>query len=382
MGAYRMSDSTFVTDDLDPEDYLNWMGVDYKTSSGSSGLQLHVRECPNPECGNDRWKVYLNADNGLGNCFACGMSYNKWKFGKFLTRLDSPRELFNHFAEVKKELGYHVVVKKKPVITAAVEGDLELPPSIALPTLDGQNAIYLENRGITADYAAYFHLRYCADGWHRYKKVDGSQGGQNCASRIIIPVFDLDGTLKTFQARDVTGEAEIRYIFPATLPGTGRYLYNGQNAVAMRAREVILNEGPFDVAAVKRVIDRFPDMKGICPLGSFGKHLSVSLDGQEDQYGKFMRLKKIGLKRVTIMWDGERKALEAALKAAEVLWKNLGLEVYIALLPAGKDPDECDQIEVYNAWKNATKVTSMSLTRFRLRNPYPLDAEVPIDLTT
>jgi DNA primase len=371
----------FVTDDLDVESYLSWIGVDYKTSSGSSGVQLHVKECPNPECGNDNWKVYLNAETGLGNCFACSKTYNKWSFAKAFMNMEG-RELFAHFAEVKKALGYKVEVRKKPLITAEVAGELEMPTSIALPTRDGANAIYLENRGITAEYAAYFHLRYCAQGWHNYIKVDGSKGGQNCADRIIIPVYDLDGTLKTFQARDVTGEAEIRYIFPATLPGTGRYLYNGQNAYLWGCSEVIMNEGPFDVAAVKRVIDRHDDMKGIVPVGSFGKHLSVSLDGKEDQLGKFVTLKRRGLKRVTIMWDGEREALDAALTAAEHLWKKLGLEVYIALLPAGKDPDECDQIEVYQAWKNAFKVTAMTLVKYRMKNPYPKLDKNPLDLTS
>ena len=373
-----METSGFVTDDLDMESYLNNEAVDYKTSSGSSGIQLHVRECP--ECGNDNWKVYLNADTGLGNCFACGERFNKWKFGKALKGYATTKELYAHFVQTKKDLGYVAPVKKRPVLTAMVEEELELPPSMALPTKDGLNALYLEERGITNEYAAYFHLRYCDDGWHSYIKVDGSKGGQNCSKRIIIPVYDLYGKLRTFQARDVTGTAEIRYLFPATLPGTGRYLYNGHNAYAVAAAEVIVNEGPLDVAATKRVIDRFDEMRGIVPIGTFGKHLSVSLDGNEDQLGKFIALKKGGLKRVTLMWDGEHEALSAALDAAEVLWKRVGLEVKIAILPHGKDPDEADQIEVFNAWKNAIPVTAKSLLKLRFKNPYPKKDRNPIDL--
>lgn len=368
---------TFVTDELDIEDYLSWEGFDYKTTSGSSGIQLNVKECPS--CGNDKWKVYINAETGLGNCFACDEPFNKWKFAK-AHHGGANREVFRHLVDVKKALGYKPVVKKKPVVTAEVQGDLELPLSLALPTTDGLNAIYLEERGITAEYAAYFRLRYCADGWHNYVKPDGSRGGQNCSGRIIIPVFDLDGTLKTFQARDATGESETRYIFPAQLPGTGRFLYNGQNAY-LGCSEIIVNEGPFDVAAVKRVIDAYDDMKGICPVGTFGKHLSVSLDGKEDQFGKFAVLRQRGIKRVTIMWDGEHEALSEALKAAEVLWKRLGFKVFIALLPNGKDPDDCDQIEVYRAWKEATPVNAMTLTRLRMKNPYPVKDKNPVDLS-
>lgn len=355
-----------LVDDLDMESYLSWEAVEFKNTTGSSGAQLNLQDCP--LCGNTKWKLYLGAETGLGKCHACDQGFNKWKFIAAHTGL-AKRALSDHIVEVKRSLGY-TVVKKRRIVTADVEIDLELPESLELPTRDGQNALYLERRGITAEYSAYFHLRYCLSGWHRYTKADGSRGGQNCSERIIIPVFDLGGRLVTFQARDVTGESETRYLFPATLPGTGRYLYNGQNASAMAAREVIVNEGPFDVAAVKRVIDTFEDMRGIVPVGTFGKHLSISPDGTPDQLSCFMTLKKQGLKRVTIMWDGEREAFAGALSAAEVLTKRLGLEVWIAMLPQDKDPDEADQIEVYNAWKNAFRVTPLNLAKYRLRNPY------------
>jgi DNA primase len=356
------------------------LGTTYKTSSGTSGVQLNIKECPNPHCGNTNWKVYLNAETGLGNCFSCNTGYNKWKFISFHEHMEG-KDLYRRIGDIKKALGFTVHVKKKPIVSVATDdGDLLLPDSIELPTKDGQNAIYLENRGITGEYARYFRLRYCAEAWHRYTKLDGTQGGQNCSQRIIIPVYDLDARLVTFQARDVTGEAEVRYLFPAQLPGTGRYLYNGHNAYATGAKEVILNEGAFDVAATKRVIDRFEDMKGIVPIGSFGKHLSVSQTGGEDQLGAFMRLKGRGLERVTMMWDGEEEALSDALTAGEVLWKRLGLEVRIALLPAGKDPDEADQIEVYNAWADAFLLNARTLSFNRLRNPYRVK-QAPLDLS-
>lgn len=356
----------FITDSLDIEDYLSYEGFDYKKSSGSSGLQLNVKDCPN--CGNSHWKVYLNADSGLGNCFACDEPFNKWRFAR-AHHGGTNKDVFKHLQGVMKELGYKPIAKK-PVITADVEEKLELPTSYALPTSEGQNATYLEERGITNEYAAYFHLRLCVDGWHRYIKEDGSRGGQDCSNRIIIPVYDLQGELKTFQARDITGKSDTRYLFPAKLAGTGRFLYNGQNAY-LGAAEVILNEGPFDVAATKRVIDKYDDMRGICPIGSFGKHLSYNPDDdREDQFSAFITLKKRGLKRVTIMWDGEEKALESALDAAEVLWKRGGFEVFIALLPKGKDPDECDQHEVYLAWKRKRKVNALTIATLRLNNPY------------
>ena len=52
-------------DRIDMEAWLDAEGIDYKITRGSRGTQINVKECPC--CGNSNWKVYLNADNGLGN---------------------------------------------------------------------------------------------------------------------------------------------------------------------------------------------------------------------------------------------------------------------------------------------------------------------------
>src|SRR5690606_11338072 len=82
---------------------------------------------------------------------------------------------------------------------------VKLPASFALPTPDGRNLQYLENRGITGELAKYFHLRCCVEGRWDFTREDGTRGFQRFNNRVIIPVFDLDGTLATFQGRDYTG---------------------------------------------------------------------------------------------------------------------------------------------------------------------------------
>ena len=46
------------------------------------------------------------------------------------------------------------------------------------------------------------------------------------------------------------------------------------------------------------------------PIGTFGMHLSGTLDGEtEDQLGAFLRLKQKGLETVVMMWDSEKQAI-------------------------------------------------------------------------
>lgn len=252
-------------------------------------------------------------------------------------------------------------------MVAVDPGAIQLPASDPLPLEDGSNLQYLEQRGFDGEIARYFDLRWCQFGWWRYRDADGAQQTQNFGNRVLIPVYDLDGILKTFQGRDLTGTSSMKYLFPKELPGTGRYLLNAQNAVA--TTHVVMGEGAFDVAAIKVAYDQDQDLRDIVPIGSFGKHLSYGSQTGDDQLGRFLALKARGVKTVTIMWDGEEKALLAALSAAKLL-TGAGFVARIALLPYDKDPNEVPGEVVRRAHYAATVWTPTVDVRWRLRNPY------------
>lgn len=354
-------DADEITEVLDLETYLENEGIAFKSVHGRSGRQLQLHECPT--CGKRRWKIYLNADTGIGNCFSCGEGFNKLKF--IHEHLGgSWRETFEHARTALREQGW----RPRRLTTAAVENEkAEFPNSFELPTSDGQNLLYLEERGCTVEMAKHFHLRFCETGWWNFKKEDGSKGGQKFDMRVIIPVYDLDGEFVTFQGRDITGNSESKYLFPKGLPGTGRYLFNGQNAVGVK--RVCMGEGAFDVIATKMAFDEEVDLRSVVCVGSFGKHLSYGDPSGNDQLGRFLRLKAAGLEEVTLMWDGESAALIAALDAAKML-QRLGLRVRIARLPKDMDPNEVPGVVVRESFRKAESYSTLLDVKFRIRNPY------------
>jgi DNA primase len=352
-----------LLDAVDIEEYLDDQGIDYRIVSGSSGRQANLKTCP--VCGASKWKVYIGLDSGFGNCFSgsCGARWNKWSFIKAHLGVEKAGDVVRHLKEVAKGLGW----RPRKMITVAVDhGEVKLPLSYPLP-IDGQNLMYLEERGITAEYAAYFHLRYCEYGTWDYKKADGSPGVQNFANRVIIPVYDLDGRLVTFQGRDLTGTSDRKYLFPSSLPGTGRFLLNGQNAA--KAKRVVMGEGAFDVMAIKIAVDGEIALRDIVPVGSFGKHLSHGDANCNDQVHRFIQLKGWGLEEITVMWDGEPAALTAAVEAGMIL-RQVGLRVKIALLPKDKDPNEVPADVVRQTIWEAKLLTPALAVQWRLRNPY------------
>lgn len=364
------TDSKEISDEFDLEYWFDRESRPFKITHGSSGEQINAQECPC--CGNTKWKVYLNKETGAGNCFAgsCEEKFSKLGFvhqahGRDMESSADWRETYKEVKECMSEQGW----RPRRTVTVAVEyPPAMLPESFELPTPEGQNLVYLDKRGISGEIAGYFHLRYCIHGKHNFTRPDGTPGYQKFDGRVIIPVFDLDGKLVTYQGRDTTGLAgDKKYLFAAGLPGTGRHLLNGQSV--MRAKRVVMGEGAFDVAAIKIAFDEDPKLRDVIPVGSFGKHLSYgSMDGN-DQVGRFRQLKAQGLEEVTIMWDGEWKALIAALDAAELL-RQVGLLVRIAILPAGRDPNEVLPEVVRDAFRNATVYSKLLSVKWRLRNPF------------
>jgi DNA primase len=373
-----MSDSVQdLSAEFDLESWLDRESLSFRKTRGKSGMQLQIRECP--VCGSTSSKVYLNAESGVGNCFKCDARFTKFSFvfatlHNFVPEKGESKEewrtTFDHIKDALRDQGW---VGDRNANNMPMEYEkAKFPSSFALPNAEGQNLIYLEERGIDGETAKYFHLRFCEEGWWNFTKEDGSTGGQKFDNRIIIPIYDLDGTFVTYQGRDVTGtQIDQKYLFPKGLPGTGRYLLNGQNAV--KAKRIALVEGFFDVAATRKAFNDTVEFRSVVPVGSFGKHLSHGQTDSDDQLSRLLTLQKEGLEEITIMWDGEPKALAAALEAAEML-KRHHFKMRIALLPFDKDPNEVDAEVVRTAYRDAVPYTSALKMKWDLQNPYK-DAE-------
>lgn len=341
-----------LLDALDMETYLDSQGITYKVTRGSSGLQLNVKECPT--CGNGKWKVYLNAESGVGNCFAGdhppGEYFSKWSFVKAVLGSPINRVVIDHLRQYALEAGWRPA--RRTSVAVEEKTDWELPTSHPIP-VQGKNLAYLENRGIDRELAAYFHMRICTRGWFKYRGLDGNWAFQDYSMRVLLPIHDLDGALVTFQGRDILGTQEPKYLFPPALPGSGRYLYNGLNV--MDTKRVVMGEGAFDVAALKIAMDADPALRDVVPIGTFGKHLS---DGPDSQMSRLKQLKDRGLEELTIMWDGEIQATDDAIEAGHRIRNQLGLRVRIGMLPQDKDPNEVPAQVVRDTFYKATLLDS------------------------
>lgn len=348
-----------MLDRMEIEDFLSFHAVDYRVARGRSGTQLNLRECP--RCHGTDWKVYLNADTGLGNCFhgSCVGEPGYNKFSYIYNLFDKNyRDTLNAIEAYGRTVGWRPVTRKERLKDEPIS-EVTLPDSIPLP-FNGKTLKYLDERGFLAETVKYFGFRFSQKG-HFDFSLAGQARRQDYSRRVIIPIYDLTGKLVTFQGRAIDKDVEKKYLFPPGLPGAGRYLYNGQHAVGKR--RIVIGEGALDVAAIKQSFDQDEDFKDVIPVGSFGKSLSMSESSeQNDQLSDLLRLKELGLQEITMMWDGEVSTIKAAIDVALQL-KGYGFVTRVATLPLNKDPNEVPSPIVRQVFNQATVITTMTAAK-------------------
>ena len=211
---------------------------------------------------------------------------------------------------------------------------VKLPSVVALPEFftnikDKDNCpAYVLNRMKLAT-AIEFGIGFCDEGYFQ--------------NRIIVPIVQ-NKTAVGFVARDYSGNAEKKYLFPKGFKSRD-YIFNADN---ISSSEVILVEGPFDAISMWE--------KGFRNTGCiFGIDISVR---QVD----IMIKKKID--SVVLCFDNDEGAKKnfglLAAKQIAQRFKYYFKNISIMKLPGSRDPDECSQIELSLAYRSRKKIMSES----------------------
>jgi DNA primase len=348
-------------DDFDVEQLVSYLGYEYRVSNGNSGVQLNLRSCP--ACGRQEYKVYMNADTGLGNCFHCNVGLNRYKLIKLTLGLANHGDIVRYTKSIQDTVRYKPKVSPEAY---KLNNDWVLPTNKRIEEAQDVPA-YLAEREVDAKLSKRFDLRLCEYGFYKYEDFQGRSRFVDFSNRILIPVVDINGQLVTFQGRDTTGKSEKKYLFPNMLPGTGRYIYNANYALKQKSKRIVLSEGCFDVFATTKALESDVAWKDWAACGTFGKHLSIAANNvnSTDQLSDLYKLSEHGVEEFIILWDGECKAIIAAMEAALSL-NGFGLNTTVARLGNDLDPAEVGTEGILQALAQRKKPTQLDLIRMRL----------------
>lgn len=331
-----------ILNHVDMEEFLEIEGIPFKKTPGAKGTQLNIKECP--VCGDTRYKVYLNANTGLGNCFAgdhpIGENYNKYTFISEFTGKKG-KALHDYLTHIAGDSYYDECAHSyEPQVMAKVA----LPESVAMPNEDGWVHPYLLDRGINARQCRKFGLRYCASGIFEYE-FGGQKKLQDYSQRILIPVVDHEGNLISFQGRDITDKSKLKYMNPPGVSLTGSVVYNANACIGYES--IILSEGAFDVLSVERALVEYQMQEDYAPCGLFSCDLSAKWE-DKDQLTVLLYLKSKGVNQIIMMFDNQGAAIKKSWHGAEIL-ASYGFDVRIAKVPYGEDPGSSSTKDIVNA---------------------------------
>jgi DNA primase len=254
--------------------------------------------------------LQVNVAKGLFRCFGCGEKGNAAKLVKQIKKSLSWKEAADYFEpfdtpdhtvfEMRLPDEYHVLFGTTRV------------------GAEGKKAFrYLTTRGVTPRHIRQFALGYCVTG--RY------------ARRVIVPVY-TNNQLRSFVARDYTGKAEKKVLYP---PGayTSMSLFGYDYAVATNAQTVVVCEGWADALAVMNVIEISSTM---------ASWASVALGTNRISSDQVMLLKRF--KSFVTLLDNDTEGRRGEKQVASTL--SLLGRVSVAHLRYAKDPAAAARFEL------------------------------------
>lgn len=291
----------------------------------------------------------VNAEKQIFHCFGCGAGGNIFGFLMQHDRLTFP--------EAVRQLAEHVGIRVPD--RQDDERSSEQAQLIALnekicryfervlqhPTTGRPARAYLDKRGVPETARARFRLGLAPAGWSGLLTAAKSSGvtaqqleaggliirGKNGSydrfrSRIMCPIQDVRGRVVGFGGRSLDGR-EPKYLnSPETAVYTkGRHLFGLAQAkdAIIASKRAVLVEGYFDCIGL--VDAGIADT--ISPLGT-----ALTSDQA--------RLLKRYAEQVILAFDPDAAGEQATLRGIDLL-VEAGLQVRIAQIPKGMDPDEC-----------------------------------------
>jgi len=302
-----------------------------KSGSGFKG------KCPFHK--DDTPSMTVSVEKGLWHCFGCGEGGDVIGFVMKIERLS--------FIEAVRRLAEEVGMSFDATEDGARDELRSIMAEVAnsfaknLRSDAGEKAReYLLNRGYPESCWMTYGLGYALPGWENVKRTFSKHGeatllklgllvqGENgiydrFRDRTIFPILDLSGRPVGFGGRAFDGEPKYLNSSQTPLFDKGRLVYgiSWARERMSQTRTAVLVEGYTDVLSLQQA-----DI--LNAVGSMGTSLT---QGQAELLKRFVD-------EVVIAYDQDAAGSAASVRGMQIL-RNVGLNVRVARLPAGEDPD-------------------------------------------
>jgi len=175
----------------------------------------------------------INMETGMFICrsASCGLRGGFPYFYKLTENIESWTDVYKALKQTSSDFDISDIFKEKKTLK---HEDIGFPPKELWESIGSLD--YLTSRGLGPETVEAFGLVYGKLG--KYKEA-------HLAGSIIAPIWDLDGSYKTFQVRYLNEKARVRWGGPTGSP-IGNILYGGW-LVSEGDKELWIVEGASDV---------------------------------------------------------------------------------------------------------------------------------------
>jgi DNA primase len=292
---------------------------------------------------------HVNTDKQIFHCFGCGVGGNIFSFLMQHDRLTFP-EAVRQMAEqvgvpIPESAGNDESRRAQDAAAALLEKACQFfERTLQDPAQGRQARAYLQQRGVSEETSRRFRLGLAPDGWRQLTTkakaaglapaelesaglvIKGRAGPYDrFRHRLIFPVCDVRGRVIGFGGRSL-GDETPKYLNSPETPlfTKGRHLFGLAQAkdAVVRGKTAVVVEGYFDCVVLAG--EGFAHV--VSPLGT-------ALTPEH------ARLLKRYAETVILAFDPDAAGEQATLRGIDLL-VEAGLQVRVAQLPAGVDPDE------------------------------------------
>lgn len=301
--------------------FFEYLDSIYYLSKVSNGSQYQLKKGYCPTCGKEKHdlKLFVNANNGLGDCKHCGWGFNPTSFVMVMEgcTYEDARDVvcgdgFDRLEENEKGVEEQCVIPYPPNCVSALQHPIAIN--------------YMMSRKISISAAEHFCVNFCTDNFVFNSKP------VYVKNRLIFPFFE-NGDVIGWQGRDTTGLSKLKYFTPTGFDKS-KHLFHLDYIVDKKCNNVILCEGVMDVIGWYQ--SGFP-----FAVAAFGKSIS---DYQVN------KLVDSGVKTVYVALDGD--AIEQKKRFFEQYSFLFDKVVFVDL--GEKDADEMTKDELSVAFKHAS----------------------------
>ena len=296
----------------------------------------------------------VNSEEGLYHCFGCKKSGDSISFVRELEHLDFPGAIEHLARRCGVSLRYTnanegAVRSRKKTLIASVERAAEIYHEALLSSPDaGEARGYLRQRGFDGDMVRRYQVGFAPDSWDYLARrlkisdkdlVDSGLGKINSIGkqmdwqrgRIVFPVYDERGDAVGFGGRILPNGEGAKYINSqeCSVYSKSRVLY-----ALNWSKEHIVSEGHAIIC------EGYTDVTG---FGRAEMHTAVATCGTALTDDHLKLLKRF-TNRIVLAFDADDAGKAAADRVYE--WEQkYEIEVLVADLPAGGDPDDLSRTD-------------------------------------